>query len=372
METSLGDTTVYLWRLPSLWLVLTAYLAVPVCLFWFLDRTGAVHDTSLFAALLVGLTYPTILAGKGSLKAPGELMGVLTNLSVAVDRLTSRLALSHARDISKFGELVVARMFANEANYSAVYARAIIAVQQGENAAAAKQALEKKIEETPDPTLKAAIVYEAAIGGFEKVANLDVVLKKIGLRKSNSPLFWAKWLRNLYAIIVVGLILIGLAGAFMPRCERAIAFWRLRKPDASSMDLWRTSHLVAGYLPPFGTDEATADGARHSIVEILDRPGLPSDRIDLILSLVLRSRGDVGSVAFGKTVNSLLDAYRVAPFDVRVRIHPLLDRMANEYPVARRPKEGMTEAWAPAPGDTIVASEKKWQSWHEWWKTALQ
>src|ERR1700748_2075579 len=51
------------WATARAWLLLGAYTAVPLLLFWALDRADALHDTSLFAAILVALTYRQILAG---------------------------------------------------------------------------------------------------------------------------------------------------------------------------------------------------------------------------------------------------------------------------------------------------------------------
>ena len=42
------------WLVPSTWLVFAIYLAIPIALFWLMDRMNALNDTSLFAALLVG------------------------------------------------------------------------------------------------------------------------------------------------------------------------------------------------------------------------------------------------------------------------------------------------------------------------------
>ena len=51
------------WLVPSTWLVFAIYLAIPIALFWLMDRMNALNDTSLLAALLVGFAYPAILAG---------------------------------------------------------------------------------------------------------------------------------------------------------------------------------------------------------------------------------------------------------------------------------------------------------------------
>ncbi|HVA48438.1 MAG TPA: hypothetical protein VNH11_18890 [Pirellulales bacterium] len=52
------------WRFPETWVVFLCYVGVPVLLFWYFDRIKAISDTSLFAAVLIGLGYERILSGK--------------------------------------------------------------------------------------------------------------------------------------------------------------------------------------------------------------------------------------------------------------------------------------------------------------------
>ena len=51
------------WRFFKTWLLFAAYLLLPITLFWFLDYTSALHDTSLFAALVVAVAYQQIFSG---------------------------------------------------------------------------------------------------------------------------------------------------------------------------------------------------------------------------------------------------------------------------------------------------------------------
>jgi hypothetical protein len=51
------------WIMVNTWLLFFAYALLPAVLFWLLDRTGAIHDTSLFAAVLVGAGYQQVLSG---------------------------------------------------------------------------------------------------------------------------------------------------------------------------------------------------------------------------------------------------------------------------------------------------------------------
>jgi hypothetical protein len=68
----LGDLA-GVWTVPQTWLLFVLYLLVPIGLFWLLDRTSAITDTSLFAAILVGVGYVGIMSGTNqTFRAPGN------------------------------------------------------------------------------------------------------------------------------------------------------------------------------------------------------------------------------------------------------------------------------------------------------------
>lgn len=71
---SLLHNTRAAWLIPETWLLLFAYSLVPPLLFWMLDRTGAINDTSLFAAFLVAIAYQQIITGGyEGISAPANL-----------------------------------------------------------------------------------------------------------------------------------------------------------------------------------------------------------------------------------------------------------------------------------------------------------
>jgi hypothetical protein len=63
-----------------------------VTLFWLLDRTGALVDTSLFAAVLVAVGYERILSGDDqTLRAPGEVSQFWTPFLAMADNVAKRV-----------------------------------------------------------------------------------------------------------------------------------------------------------------------------------------------------------------------------------------------------------------------------------------
>lgn len=50
-----------IWTIWRTWFLLGLYILIPVALFWLLDRTSAISDTSLLSAILVGFSYDQIM-----------------------------------------------------------------------------------------------------------------------------------------------------------------------------------------------------------------------------------------------------------------------------------------------------------------------
>jgi hypothetical protein len=52
------------WTFFESYILFASFFALPVVLFWALDRVGALHDCSLISALIVALTYQAIVNGQ--------------------------------------------------------------------------------------------------------------------------------------------------------------------------------------------------------------------------------------------------------------------------------------------------------------------
>jgi hypothetical protein len=98
-----------IWFIPRTWWLFTLYVAVPVALFWLLDRTGAINDTSFFAAILVGFGYQGILAGGNqTLRAPGEVSQFWTPFVAYADRIAQLVRDQDAQKRRHLADRVIA------------------------------------------------------------------------------------------------------------------------------------------------------------------------------------------------------------------------------------------------------------------------
>ncbi len=80
------------WVRADIWMLLGVYMLLPVALFWLLDRTGALHDTSLLGAVLVAIGYRQIIVGGvQGLAAPSQLTGAWQPLVDWTDKVAARI-----------------------------------------------------------------------------------------------------------------------------------------------------------------------------------------------------------------------------------------------------------------------------------------
>ena len=80
------------WLVFGTYLLLFSYMAIPVVLFFALDWTGAIRDTSIFAAIIVDFSYDRFLAGQGNqeVKVPGALTSWWPSFLAWADEVVKR------------------------------------------------------------------------------------------------------------------------------------------------------------------------------------------------------------------------------------------------------------------------------------------
>ena len=82
------------WSILSTHRLFFFFWATPVVLFFLLDHSGAVNDTSPVAALVIAVTYGAILSGSGQpgsgqAALPGQITGLWTQLLGNADKISA-------------------------------------------------------------------------------------------------------------------------------------------------------------------------------------------------------------------------------------------------------------------------------------------
>jgi hypothetical protein len=98
-----------IWFIARTWWLYAIYTAVPVVLFWFLDRTGAINDTSFFAAVLVGFGYERIITGGSQMvRTTGDVSQFWTPFIAYADRIAKLVRDQDARRRRRLAERIIA------------------------------------------------------------------------------------------------------------------------------------------------------------------------------------------------------------------------------------------------------------------------
>jgi len=107
------------WLIPRTWLLFSMYLMVPIILFWFLDRTGAITDTSLFAAVLVGVGYAGIMNGTSKTISPASSLAQFwTPFQAYADEVQKSVLQRTKRNEDRLMDGLVTSVIADHARYA--------------------------------------------------------------------------------------------------------------------------------------------------------------------------------------------------------------------------------------------------------------
>jgi hypothetical protein len=179
-------------------------------------------------------------------------------------------------------------------------------------------------------------------------------------------IYWldVKGLRRLlqYCVCVGVLIvvLVALERAVKPDFNKLRSdyyIWRLVKTNATAVDQNRArSNLLA-----LMHNTSTRQTATEHLSDLLRRPGLPVERIDLLLQTLLESRdAPDGNAALPML---LVASLRSASVDARTRINDVLKHLAE----ACLPTFIEEKPWKPSDGDATVSLEIRIEAWTAIW-----
>lgn len=350
------------WLVPNTWLVFAIYLAIPLGLFWLMDRMSALSDTSLFAALLVGLAYPAILAGGfGGIKAPGGLDGVLKPLEAFTDAVIKSVIKVVARNEKRFEDFIVERMRFDKAIYEEVLA---VAKSGGSDAAA----LDKQLSDLDgagisDSSLllekKARVIYLFLLAVPDYLRTLTSNKKIMGNRLWNSPVIRTRVVVCLMVLFLCAFIFAGIYVFTRPAVAISYHTSRIGKPNNSERDRFRARENLLPYL----RDSRLGPAAYQSLARAIRSPGLPIERVDLVLQLLLQAREQ--QFHQDMLCNHLVNALRVESVDARSRIQQTLLFLAEKRDAQFKQNQKALAEWNPTKGDSVTSLEDwigQWQA----------
>jgi len=385
-----------IWLIGRTWWLFALYVAIPFALFWLLDRTGAVSDTSFFAAVLVGFGYERIITGGSqpggaTLQAPTGMSQFWTPFTAYADRIAAVVRNQAARKRSRLAEQVISFVAADTAR---------VALLEGlaKRFASNVQSLEDRLRAI-DGTSETRGATAAAEARTRELYNRMLALPDAHLLMKDegviTGMFYWRYVKGLNAIakIAIVVLVIGVAAlqAFLPseqRVRESLAdyyVWPISKTNSTSTDQFRARQELYALMHP--KSDASAQTARagssspqevaaaatksppgitdyttEKLVMLLRQPGLPMERVDLVLQILLENRDTV--VGNPRMPQRLAEALRSINVDARTRVHESL-KFLVEY-CKDAPDPGLM-AWPSAKGDATADLERKIRAWRDYW-----
>jgi hypothetical protein len=338
------------WLVPTTWMMFGIYLLTPLGLFWLMDRTGALNDTSLFAALLVGLAYPAILEGGfGGLKAPSGLGDVVKPIQAFTDKMIESVNQAAARQQRKFEDFVVNRMVTDAKVFDEIFGLT-------RTTGVDSQSLDKEVaaldaNTSLDPLLrkerKARIIYLYLSSVPDLMTTLTRNKTVMGDRWWNSPVYKMRVIVGCVVVLFIALCLILTVAMTRPSISIGYYVWRAAKVNNTEKDRFRARDYLRSYLLSTNLGPVTY----RSLARMIRTPSLPVERVDLCLQLLLQAREQ----EFHQDLlcAEMVEALRVDSVDVRSRIHEALVWLATKHDTNFKEKEKELATWNPRTGDSV-------------------
>ncbi len=346
-----------IWLVPGTWLLLILYLAVPLILFWLLDRTGAVRDTSLFAALLVGGGYERILAGAGQsgITADQGILRLWDPFLAYADRLASGIGTRLFVISRRLKQRLVTHVL--EDPDGKLERLKELALRMSERPDSLQRRLQSANQKERE---RAELLYEEVSSHPGFMAELrEAQLIDRWWRLLHDPRIHSAIIRVGVAGLAVGVLIWAAVQLDTPRTRVGFHVWRLAKANVSAADLFRTRRSLTGLLADPASSAATLD----AIVRTLQQPALKSERVDLALEVLLATRCEA-PVRELRLPSRLAHALHARNADTRRRIHETLLFLGDGETGEPIP---MLQQWKPGRGDSPVRLQQRIDAWLGYW-----
>lgn len=352
------------WLVADTWIMFFAYVAVPVGLFWLLDRTDAIKDTSLFAALLVGIGYERILAGNdGTLTAPKGVAGFWSPFVAYANRVAEKVRVAVQRSDRRMERRLLARFLGNADLYKSFE-------ELARSLSADLAFLDKQLVDVNAAALGEGAKRERKAGIlYREIRDSDDFLYELKEKGLVDKAWYAWHAHELGSKLSALVVLLVVAGAVsylrhqtsMPKLEADYSLWRIEKPNASEKDIFRAERRLERVLR--NADKDVAVYAYHRLGQRLRAPEPALARIDRMLQIALSTR----CTASAKGVELpplLIGTLDVANADTRARLHRALVFLAE-----RQTPEPAAELkdWSPSEGDSVTDLQRRVSQWRNYW-----
>jgi hypothetical protein len=361
------------WTETPTWLLYVIYVLAPLCLFWLLDRTGAINDTSVVAALLVGVGYERILSGQGEVGVPAAFAGFWKPFADFADSISARVSKRIADRIFRFDRRLIDEVAADPKRFEAlkVLARSL---------SRDVQALDRKLEEirASNATLGERLTLEKQILAlYAEVTQAPRWLELLREGQVTGDATFKSYptdsgvgsrAAEIALPLACVLVFLALSGKLTDSLDREYHLWRLDKVNATATDQWRTREALTAYV----ADPRTTAPLAVRITELARGPAMQPGRMDLVLQVLIAGAKQARQVPL--VAAEIVGSLRAPVVENRTRMHAALLHLAQiQLRAAPCPDEGTAPlpkelcSWKPTDGDSTVDIEVQVDRWTTFW-----
>lgn len=359
---------------------------LPVALFWFLDYTSVIHDTSLLAALIVAVGYRQIFSGNiQGITLSGQTALLWKPFQAWVQKVTTRIDELNTRYQYRFYEEVRSTLASDPNLVDRL--EALVFERTADPAAFALelQPLKQLVAQVPPVPWASRRLVDRL---WRELREREPEDYGYLLRRRRLIGWWQywQWLGKGRSKLITGTILVVLFLAFLSvgawsgpnRLWRPLQYhqFRLLKANGSQRDYWRSRNYLASEVTRADPSETPDQAMARRVVVVaplIDELAF-KDVTEQQAARVLRLMVDVHSLDVDQvTIPRLIESLRGENVDVRLRTNgTLLDLQAADYPMApvdREPFKPLT-AWIPKQDETPGQTDHFVQLWKQWWAAA--
>jgi hypothetical protein len=391
MLTAVREVDSRLARIPGGWNDLGAHRLfaflwlTPVFIFFLLDHTGAINDTSPVAALVIALTYSAFVAGANT-ALPTQVTGLWSRLLGDVDKLQANAQTRMQSRIFQYARGATRDIASKPARFNRLMALARRLVSDPASLDAGLATIDQQFG--GDPTLLSwkrtefllralADVYVAR-GLTEEVHDLLRRERLIGF--GTYAAFPGEQVgglvRNLSVLIPAGLIVAIAVLSTTDRWnfERAWLGWRLSKTNATAVDVTRTREAFIERFARSGQPSQEL----YALGGIIREAGMSPARVDATIGVMtdaVRQRSDRDQLN-GDLIVTLIVSLRTANVDARSRVHSALLYLADQrLRGAPENKEALAQLdslrkWKPGESDSVTELAARIDDWRRFFTLA--
>jgi hypothetical protein len=345
----------------NFWLLLIAYTVIPVLLFWFLDRTNAIHDTSIFAAILIAVGYRQVISGNiAGVRVSGEIGKVWQPFEAWANWVSDRIRARVQLKTERYTDQIITSLRQDPQKLERLKNLALLRSPDPQTVQADFDALD-----TADTRLlwgEEGITEKQIRYLYQTLKSIPDgfrLMQKGGIVTQWQHLWYARQWKSLSRTLILPVVLLAVIVGFRTQLFTSSNWaryylWRLQKPNTTAQDQFRSREEYTKLL------KASPDAEFARIEQLLRYQALPLDTADRLLAIAVESRG-----APKTGIQSwLTSAMRAENPDVRARVQNALLYLADDQNVCVG--ESLRD-WKPSKNDSATQIDQRIKDWQGYW-----